>query len=75
MMQKRENFYTLREMSGKIERLAMQAIKDTEEQVELKRSYASAHTEDALLGRSVGSPQDARCRYFCPSFNIEDMEE
>lgn len=71
----RENFYTLRAMSEKIERLAMQGIEVTEEQVELKHSYASAHTEDALLGRLVGSPQDARCRYFCSNFKIEDMEE
>lgn len=71
----RENFYTLRAKSKKIQRLAMQAIKDTEEQVELKCSYASAHTEDELLGQLVGSPQDARCRYFCPNFKIEDMEE
>lgn len=71
----RENFYTLRAKSKELERLAMQAIKDTEEQVELKPSYASAHTEDGLLGRLVGSPQDARCSYFCPNVKIEDMEE
>lgn len=72
----RENFYTLRAKSKELERLAMQAIiKDIEEQVELKPSYASAHTEDGLLGRLVGSPQDARCSYFCPNVKIEDMEE
>lgn len=69
----RENFYTLRAKGEKIERLARKALEDTEEQVELKRSYASAHTEDGLLGQLVGSPQDARCRYFCPSFKIEDV--
>lgn len=69
----RENFYTLRAKGEEIEKLARKALEDTEEQVELKRSYASAHTEDGLLGQLVGSPQDARCRYFCPSFNIEDV--
>ncbi len=60
----RENFYTLRRKSEELRRLAIQEIEVTEEQVELKRSYASAHTEDFQMGQLVGSPQDARCSYF-----------
>ena len=51
----------------------MQEIEVTEEQVELKRSYASAHTEDFQMGQLVGSPQDARCSYFCPNFRYEEV--
>lgn len=69
----KENFYTLRRKSEELRRLAMQEIEVTEEQVELKRSYASAHTEDFQMGQLVGSPQDARCRYFCPNFKSEEV--
>lgn len=69
----KENFYTLRRKSEELRRLAMKEIEVTEEQAELKRSYASAHTEDFQVGQLVGSPQDARCRYFCPNFKSEEV--
>lgn len=75
MAQDREDFYSLREKDERFRRLAIRELEVPEEQTELRRSYASVHTEDGLLGRLVGSPQDARCKYFCQNFKIEDMEE
>ena len=71
----RENFFTLRRKSEELRKLAMQGIGFTEEQIEPKRSYASAHTEDSQMNQVVGSPKDAQCKYFCPKFNAKDMED
>lgn len=61
---RKENFYTLREMSDQLfEQNRAEFTREMEMQSHPRRSYVM-HTPDGETGVSVGSPEDAGCKYF-----------